>query len=266
MVNRHRTFDGSGTSEGHAAKELRLDTDFVFDGPPDEVMIDDVEIVVTRAHETSVSTVRDALMLGYFEPADDCGTDSYGAQEQAAREITQTLAIAAVEGDDAAYMEEIHAAAAAVTAKTRPTDEVHIRIAGRECSVEVQPRREKTGEDSGSGTAHATRDEPNWIDPTEEMSERGWLEEQLGLTRATQDLAEREPVKKGAEKRDQVRKQKTLQKQWDGLFMVLRNRTNPKYGGTPDWIGTHAHARRARAGVPAMTTTKQRRSLIQTDL
>ncbi len=32
-------------------EEIRLDTDFAFDGPPDEVMMDDVKIIMTREHK-----------------------------------------------------------------------------------------------------------------------------------------------------------------------------------------------------------------------
>ena len=141
-------------------EEIRLSTDFVFDGTPDEVMIDDVEVIVTKEHDTTATEVRDLLMLGYFEPADDCGTDSYETQERAARELAQTAAIAAVEGDDAAYMEEIHASAAGLASKARPSDEVSILITNNQYEIKVRPgATSDTGgaQNARAGEAHAER-------------------------------------------------------------------------------------------------------------
>ena len=220
------------------SEELRMETGFVFDGDPSEVAVDDVDIIVARKHGTRATEIADLLMQGYFDPSDDYSADSYETQRDAWRTNAYTRAIAALEGDSAAYIEELRMAAGALIYTALPTDEVTVRVASGKLDVTVVPTAETNGDGNDSAEAAAPTDETHSVNPEERVAERAWLEEELEFARAMHELVKQAPkTPKRPDKKTQERRKKAVKNRWDLLFTNLRNRTNPKYGGTPDWMG-----------------------------
>lgn len=85
--------------------------------------------------------------------------------------------------------------------------------------------------------------------PWESISARQYLEEQLEMAAATRQLIldGPEPATR-SDARRRLRRLEALQRRWDDIFCALRNRTNPKYGGDPDWQGTRQERARHAAG------------------
>ncbi len=83
----------------------------------------------------------------------------------------------------------------------------------------------------------------------ERVSRRQYLEEQLELAAATAHLIQEGPSPTtAADRRAREKRLEELRDRWDTVFCRLRNHTNPKYGGDPEWRGVTQERARHAAG------------------